>query len=164
MSKPDITAEQLRKMLDYSAETGQLIWKIQPSRSVKVGDVAGNINAKGYSTIGICGKVYKTHRVVWLYATGDWPIGLSDHINGNKSDNRFTNLRDVGAEGNSQNVRKPNKRNKSGFMGVIWFQNKWRASITINRKTIRIGDYASPEEAHQAYLSVKRMHHAACTI
>jgi hypothetical protein len=164
MSKPDITAEQLRKILEYSAETGVLVWKIRPSRAVKAGDVAGNINAKGYSTIGICGKVYKTHRIVWLHVTGNWPIGLIDHINGNKSDNRFANLRDVGAEGNSQNVRKPNKRNKSGFMGVIWFQNKWRASITINKKTIRIGDYATPEEAHQAYLDAKRMYHAACTI
>ena len=116
MSKPDITAEQLRKMLNYDPETGQLIWSIQPSRSVKAGDVAGNINSKGYSTIGIRGEVYKTHRIVWLYTTGNWPIGLIDHINGNKSDNRFTNLRDIGAEGNSQNVRKPSKRNKSGLI------------------------------------------------
>jgi hypothetical protein len=73
-------------------------------------------------------------------------------------------LRVVAADGNSQNIRRPNRRNKSGFLGVIWFQNKWRASITINRKTYRIGDYATPEEAHQAYLEAKRKHHQACTV
>jgi HNH endonuclease/AP2 domain len=164
MSKSDITAEELQKILQYDKETGMLKWAIRPSRAVKVGDVAGNINAKGYSTIGIHGNVYKTHRIVWFYVTGAWPIGLIDHVNGDKSDNRFVNLRDVGADGNSQNVRKPNKRNKSGFMGVIFYQNKWRASITVNKKTIRIGDYATPEEAHQAYLVAKRISHAACTI
>ena len=164
MSKPDITAEQLREILDYNMETGIFIWKISPSKAVKAGDVAGNIDKRGYSTLGIRGEIYRTHRLAWLYVTGSWPTGMIDHINGIKADNRLVNLRDVGAGGNSENVRKPNKRNKSGFMGVIWYQNKWRASITVNRKTIRIGDYATPEEAHQAYLNAKRMFHAACTI
>lgn len=164
MSKPDITAEQLREILDYNMETGIFIWKISPSKAVKAGDVAGNIDKRGYSTLGIRGEIYRTHRLAWLYVTGSWPTGMIDHINGIKADNRLVNLRDVGAGGNSENVRKPNKRNKSGFMGVIWYQNKWRASITVNRKTIRIGDYTTPDEAHQAYLNAKRMFHVACTI
>jgi hypothetical protein len=164
MNRLDVTAEQLHNLFTYDSNTGLLTWIVRPSRSVKIGDVAGNINKFGYSTIGIKGHVYKTHRLVWLYVTGNWPKGLIDHINGVKSDNRFENLRDVGADGNSQNVRKPNKRNKSGFMGVIWFQNKWRASMTVNSKTKWLGDYATPEEAHRVYIEAKRKHHAACTI
>jgi hypothetical protein len=95
---------------------------------------------------------------------GSWPVGLIDHINGVKSDNRLFNLRVVDETGNSENVRRPNKRNKSGFMGVIWFQNKWRANITVNKKTKWLGDYATPKEAHAAYLGAKRLHHATCTI
>lgn len=158
-------AEQLKTSLDYDAETGVFTWKIRPSKAVKAGDVAGCVEKRiGYITIGIAGCIYKAHRLAWLYTHGEWPKGLIDHINGNKADNRICNLRDVFADGNSQNVRKPNKRNKSGFMGVIWYQNKWRASMSVNGKSKWLGDYSTPEEAHQVYLEAKRKYHAACTI
>ena len=164
MNKPNITANELRNVLSYDDNTGIFTWIARPSKAVKIGQIAGSLNNTGYVTIGIYGKVYKAHRLAWLYVTGDWPSGLMDHINGDKSDNRFENLRDIGPRGNSENVRRPNKRNKSGFMGVIWFQNKWRASITVNRKTQRIGDYDTPEEAHNAYVEAKRKYHNSCTI
>jgi hypothetical protein len=160
-----LTAEQLQTMLNYDVVTGEFIWKIQPSRAVKIGDIAGCTEKRiGYITIGITKRIYKAHRLAWLYVHGEWPRGLIDHINGNKADNRIANLRDVFADGNSQNVRKPNRRNKSGFMGVIWYQNKWRASMSVNGKSKWLGDYSTPEEAHQVYLAAKRKYHAACTI
>jgi hypothetical protein len=161
----ELTVDQLRDTFDYDANTGVFVWKIRPSKAVKAGDVAGCTEKRiGYITIGIAGRIYKAHRLAWLYVYGSWPKGLIDHINGNKADNRIDNLRDVFADGNSQNVRKPNKRNKSGFMGVIWFQNKWRASMSVNGKSKWLGDYSTPEEAHQVYLEAKRKYHAACTI
>jgi len=161
----ELTVEQIKDTLDYDAGTGVFIWKIRPSKAVKAGDVAGCVEKRiGYITVGIGGRVYKAHRLAWLYVYGSWPKGLIDHINGNKADNRIDNLRDVLADGNSQNVRKPNRRNKSGFMGVIWFQNKWRASMSVNGKSKWLGDYSTPEEAHQVYLEAKRKYHAACTI
>jgi hypothetical protein len=161
----ELTVEQLKDTLDYDADTGVFVWKIRPSKAVKAGDVAGCVEKRiGYITIGIGGRVYKAHRLAWLYVYGSWPKGLIDHINGNKADNRIDNLRDVFADGNSQNVRKPNCRNKSGFMGVIWYQNKWRASMSVNGKSKWLGDYSTPEEAHQVYLEAKRKYHAACTI
>jgi len=159
-----MTAEELRNLLSYNPDTGEFIWIVRPSKAVKAGDVAGIVDKKGYRTIGIKRKIYKAHRLAWLYVHGKLPNGVIDHINGDKSDNRIENLRDVFFDGNSQNVRKPNIRNKSGFMGVIWYQNKWRANITVNSKTRWLGDYATPEEAHAAYLGAKRLHHAACTI
>ena len=160
-----LTVEQLKNALNYDANTGVFIWKTRPSKAVKVGDVAGCVEKRiGYVTIGIAKRIYKAHRLAWLYAYSEWPKGLIDHINGNKADNRIANLRDVFADGNSQNIRKPNRRNKSGFMGVIFFQKKWRASITVSGKTKWLGDYATPEEAHQVYLVAKRKYHGACTI
>ena len=160
-----LTVEQLKHALDYDADTGVFIWRTRPGKAVKAGDVAGCVEKRiGYVTIGIAGRIYKAHRLAWLYAYGEWPKGLIDHINGNKADNRIANLRDVFADGNSQNVRKPNRRNKSGFMGVIWYQNKWRASMSVNGKSKWLGDYSTPEEAHQVYLAAKRKYHAACTI
>jgi hypothetical protein len=161
----NLTADQLKDALHYEPETGIFTWRIRPSKSILPGMVAGCTEKRiGYVTIGIAGKVYKAHRLAWLYVHGVWPSGLIDHINCQKADNRIANLREVTASGNSQNVNKPNKRNKSGFMGVIRFQNKWRASITIRGKTRCLGDYATPEEAHEAYVIAKRKHHEACTI
>ena len=162
---PNLSYDRLREVLDYDPNTGIFTWKIRMARCVRIGDVAGCVEKRiGYTTIGIDGDIHRAHRLAWFYTTGKWPVKLIDHINGQKSDNRFANLREVFEDGNSQNIRKPNKRNKSGFLGVIRFQNKWRASITVNGKTRRIGDYDTPEEAHQAYLSAKREYHAACTI
>ena len=165
MATESLTADELKHVLSYNPETGVFVWLIRPSKAVKAGMVAGCIEKRiGYSTIGIKGKIYKAHRLAWLYVHGEWPTGLIDHINGQKADNRIANLRVVLADGNSQNVRKPNRRNKSGFMGVIFFQNKWRATMSYKGKTKWLGDYATPEEAHQVYLEAKRRYHAACTI
>ena len=162
---PEITSERLRQVLDYDPQTGVFKWRERVAKCVHIGDVAGCKEKRiGYITIGVDGRIYKAHRLAWLYMTGNWPIKFIDHINGNKSDNRFENLREVCEDGNAQNIRKPNKRNKSGFLGVIRYQNKWRANITVNGKTRRIGDYNTPEEAHQAYLKSKRELHAACTV
>lgn len=160
----DVTAQEVREMLGYDKTTGVFTWKVRPCKAVRAGDVAGNTNKFGYVTIGVKKKVYKAHRLAWLYVYGVWPDGLIDHINGRKDDNRLCNLRVVAADGNAQNIRRPNRRNKSGFLGVIWFQNKWRANITVKGKTHWLGDYSTPEEAHQAYLEAKRKHHAACTL
>jgi hypothetical protein len=159
-----MTTNELRNFLVYDPATGHFTWKQRVAKCIQIGSIAGNTNKTGYVTIGLCKKVYKAHRLAWLYTYGSWPDGLIDHINGVKSDNRLSNLRVVNETGNSENVRKPNKRNKSGFMGVIWYQNKWRANITVNKKTKWLGDYATPEEAHAAYLGAKRLHHAMCTI
>jgi hypothetical protein len=160
-----LTQKELQEMLNYDANTGIFTWKIRPCRAVKAGDIAGCTEKRiGYITIGIKKVIHKAHRLAWLYVYGEWPKGLIDHINGNKADNCIANLRDVSAGGNSQNIRKPNRRNKSGFMGVIWYQNKWRASMSVNGKSKWLGDYSTPEEAHQVYIEAKRKYHAACTI
>ena len=165
MSNAHITAEYLREILDYNVSTGVFIWKKRTAKCVHIGDVAGCLEKRiGYMSIGISGDVFKSHRLAWLYVYGVWPEGLIDHINGQKADNRIDNLRVVDANGNSQNVRRPNKRNKSGFIGVIAYQGKWRASITVDKKTRRIGDFNTPEEAHKAYLDAKRILHSVCTI
>ena len=169
MSNTDLTAEDVKKILDYRPETGELVWRERTARCVRVGDVAGCVDVHGYITVGIRKlgvrkRIYKAHRLVWLIAHGSWPNGLIDHIDGNKSNNQLNNLRLVNGTGNSENVRRPNKRNQSGFMGVIFVNNRWRASITVQGKTQYIGTFNAPEQAHQAYLEAKRKFHAACTI
>lgn len=71
-----------------------------------------------------------------------------DHINGNKLDNRKSNLRLVTNMQNSQNTGW-RKHNTSGFMGVTWSnqRNKWMSKIVYEGKQIHLGFYEDIEEA-----------------
>ncbi len=159
-----ITQEELQRKLSYSAETGVFLWR-NSFCAIRAGDVAGCVNQCGYRQIRLGDKTYKAHRLAWLYVNGDWPKGQIDHINGDRSDNRVTNLRDVSGLVNSQNRRRPQKNNKSsGLLGAHKSKKRWASFIGINGKARRIGLFDTPEEAHEAYLTAKRQLHEGCTI
>lgn len=91
----------------------------------------------------------------------DCPKGMTiDHINGDKLDNRKSNLRICTQAQNCQN--RPKKRgSKSKYKGVSWHREmkKWVANICYNKKQIRIGFYNTPEEAYKAYcLKANELH------
>ncbi|MBW4457406.1 MAG: HNH endonuclease [Nostoc indistinguendum CM1-VF10] len=81
------------------------------------------------------------------------------HINGIKGDNRRSNLRSATKQ-QVQMSRGKHYNNKSGFKGVVKKSSKkFRAQTTINKKTITIGDFDSPEEAYRAYCDYVRPIH-----
>lgn len=161
-----LTVEKLRRVLDYDARTGILTWREKPSVAVKVGDAAGSKDARGYVRIGIENTVHAAHRLAWMHHTGQEPEGEIDHINGNKSDNRIDNLRDVPREINRQNLQRPRRHNKSGILGVAIGQRPgtWNAHISHGGKQIHLGTFDSPKEASDAYIAAKRRLHPGCTI
>lgn len=153
------------ELLDYEPETGFLRWKVSPRYGIAVGDLAGHRKPDGYLSVKIRGQQYQLHRVVWLIAYGDWPKRDIDHIDGCRTNNAIANLRDVDRTTNSQNIRKCSKNNKaSGLLGVSAVRGKWQSKINVGGRSIYLGVYATPEEAHHAYLSAKRVLHAGCTI
>lgn len=167
MATQNLTAERLRAALQYDPETGTLVWRESNGRRAYKGAAAGGKCPKGYITISLDGGRYKAHRLAWLHVHGIWPEGQIDHINGAPGDNRIANLRDVDVSTNQQNLRRARSNNRqSGLLGVRKMSKttRWWATISVNGGRIYLGSYATPDEAHQAYLTAKRKLHKGCTI
>lgn len=166
MAEGILTAERLREVVHYDPDTGRFTRKVRLAQRHQVGDDACHPMSNGYLRIGIDSQRYLAHRLAWLYVHGEWPRRLLDHINGDRADNRISNLRECTHSQNQENRRKAQANNQSGYMGVYFQrQNKnWVARIVINGKRKHLGCYQSAEKAHQAYLSAKRKMHEFCTI
>lgn len=147
------------EVLGYDPKTGLFTWLegTKMGRRGK-GQVAGTL-CNGYIHICYKRKFYYAHRLAWLYVYGKLPDGVIDHINGNKSDNRILNLRDVTNSQNLQNQTKGQRGNK--ILGVSWckIKNKWRARIKADGKQLLIGYFDNTEDAEQAYLKAKAKLH-----
>lgn len=154
-----ITAELVRGLFDYDKTTGVMFRRGPlPSRSrAKLGVPAGWIDTRGYRIVNISGKNYQVHRLAWLYTYGEWPAGDLDHINGDPLDNRIANLRLATASQNQGNARL-RRDNTSGFKGVTYNPDtqKWIAQIKCRGKQHQLGYFASPEEAHAAYINAAK--------
>ena len=124
------------------------------------GRQAGHKDARGYIEVGVNGKRYKAHRLVWFFANGSWPVGVIDHINGDRSDNRIVNLRDVSQQENVHNVGTIGRQTKTGIMGVVQMENgMFRPEIQVGESRISLGTFATIEEASASYLTAKRLLH-----
>lgn len=92
------------------------------------------------------GRLVAMHRVVAAAAPGD----IVDHINGNRLDNRRSNLRLSTHAGNSQNRR---ATGASGFKGVTLHRQtgKWQAAIKPGGRNIHLGLFTDPVIAARSY-------------
>lgn len=146
-----ITREQVLEVLKYEPSKGFLYWRNCKGRK-NPNVPAGSWMRNGYRNIKISGGQYLVHRIIWLIETGEWPENQLDHIDMNKSNNRFSNLRQATTSQNNAN-REKYKNNASGYKGVIWHKHtrKWRAAIGVNGKSTYLGIYDSPEEAARIY-------------
>lgn len=155
------SVEWLKHYLIYDPDTGVFRWRIDMGRRYKAGRIAGHVNPrKGYRRIMIEQKAYPAHHLAWLWTYGKFPKDEIDHINLNEDDNRISNLREATRSQNNGN-RGISPKNSSGFKGV-WYEPKssrnkpWRAKVKHNGIQYYLGNFTTPEEAHQAYADKAR--------
>lgn len=161
-----LTQEKLKEYLHYNPDTGLFTWLKYKQRPSKIGSIAGTIRSDGYRSICFFEKQYFAHRLAWLYMMGIFPAEDIDHIDNNRLNNKWNNLRACNQSQNNQNYKKAKVDNSTQFLGVSYRKesNKYRARIMINGKSISIGDYDTAKKAHEAYLIQKRKLHEFCTI
>jgi hypothetical protein len=159
----DLTLEDLKSLLRYDSDSGEFFWIKARRGPGALGGVAGSMGAQGYHRIMLNGKTYTAHRLAWLYMKGEFPRGLVDHINHDRSDNRWGNLREVSHSNNSKNAKMSSK-NHSGVSGVCWDKNKnkWRVSIRTEKKQIHGGYYDSLSEAKDKRADLNKMYNFHC--
>lgn len=161
--KGDLSFDAVAAALSYCPESGAMTWKLSRGKA-KAGDAAGAYDERGYCVIGLLGKRHYAHRLAVLLETGQWPSDVVDHIDGDRSNNRWSNLRCVSVALNTQNRHIASHRSQTGVLGVRRFRKKFRAAISIDRQQAHLGTFDTVEDAHQAYLAAKREFHEGCTL
>lgn len=147
------------KGLFLYCDKGFLIWKKKTHASANntpLNMKAGTKDFNGYMNIGINNKIYKEHRLVYLYHFGFIPK-IIDHINRNKEDNRIENLRECTHSQNKMN-QGLKSNNTSGVVGVNFDlrRNNWYARITIKGNVKYLGSYKDIEEAKKVRFNAER--------
>lgn len=168
----EITQARVRELLHYDPETGVFTWRVTPSGRPGHNRIVGTV-CSGRSSIRlhirIDGRIYKAHRLAFLYMAGRWPTEQVDHRDGDGLNNRWSNLREATQSQNKQNTRAAYKNNRSsGLLGVYRspnkYTNKWFAGITIDHKFLYLGNFPSTTAAHASYLAAKRRFHEFAVI
>lgn len=157
-----LTQEIVHELLIYDPFTGTLTWRqrarkwFRDDRQWKIwntqhaGKPAFNSRCRrGCFEGAIFNKRYFTHRIIWLWMTGSWPVGEIDHRNRDGGDNRWINLRDITHAENMRN-QSIHVDNTSGFTGVYKIDGIYKAAITANGRQVHLGRFATFAEAAAA--------------
>ena len=170
--KPEDLVGTLTRYLEYFPETGEILiktrraddfqWHKNPQayadwfNATKAGKSAYmSPYPNGYQRVACCGQSYLGHRVAWILATGAEPNGVIDHINGNRTDNRRGNLRDVTHSQNSAN-HGIFATSQAGITGISYRAslNRWVVGFTRNGKPTPKRWFRTKEDAVAYRLSM----------
>lgn len=141
MKTLSLNQRRLKEVVWYNKQTGFFYWRVSTGKA-KRGNVAGHTDSAGYTKVSIDGVKYFAHRLVWLYVYGVWPTQNIDHKDLCRSNNRLSNLRDVGQSLNGLNG--PLRcNNSSGYTGVSYDarRGEWVAYVNRARRKKHLGAY-----------------------
>lgn len=156
-------AKTVRRLVNYDPLTGNFTWRPRPENKSWSARWAGKkaftaVDSNGYFQAEMLGRKIRAHRAAWIYCMGHIPDQI-DHINGNRQDNRLSNLRSVSNRDNNRNFGVP-KNNKSGVMGVRVEKRtgKWVAQIANNNRFMHLGTFDNYFDAVCARKSAEVRH------
>jgi hypothetical protein len=162
-----LTVSRARDLFLYDDARGVLVRRVRQGRH-QAGSIVTSVRADGYGQVGIDGRRYMTHRVIWLIVAGDWPVNLVDHVNGDRSDNRCANLRLATKTTNAQNLKSGHSDGATGLLGVSFIRGRkskpFRSEIRVEGDQVYLGTFPTAEAAHEAYLAAKRQLHKGNTL
>jgi hypothetical protein len=144
-------AQNLWELFDYKPLTGEFIWKNSTGAAAR-NSVAGSLQNKGYCSVRINNGRYLAHRLVWCWVTGTDPADYEvDHIDGNRLNNAWKNLRLATCSQNRCNS-KTRKHNCTGIKGAkITPTGKYQARIVKDKVYHYLGTFDTAEQAGAAY-------------
>lgn len=154
--------KKISNHLKYDPETGHFFWFNPTSLKSKRGWFAGSLyGKKGYLGFRVFWEKYYAHRLAWALSYGECPAELEiDHVNGNKADNRLSNLRLATASQNQHN-KTAYKNNSSGVKGVNrdGKSGRWRAKFNLQGKRHELGLFDSLDAARDAVVRARSEAH-----
>lgn len=152
----DIDLDEFCSIIYYNPDTGDLFWRLRnPSdrcgryfNTRFGGKKISYNNGSGYLKFRYNGRLFYAHRIAWLLHYGYNPKHQIDHIDGDRSNNRISNLRPA-TDGINRRNMKLRSNNTSGINGVYWHKqcNKWNARVKVNGKDLSLGLFDTLEEA-----------------
>lgn len=162
-ARRDFTREDLLERVEYCPDSGVFRWKRRVmcfGGGRMPGDIAGTAK-DGYVQITLFGRQYRAHHLAWLVMTGEWPPTKLDidHINQDRSDNRWSNLRLASRGQNNLNTKSARSDNVTGHRGVHPTRGRWFARITVDKKIVHLGVFDTKEEAIEARKSAEKKYY-----
>lgn len=160
--------QEALRYIRYESDTGKLFWLERPVSMFKRPEYHSMWNKRfankeaftavgshGYKCGAIQGQHWLAHRLIFLIVGGYLPE-IVDHINGDRLDNRWVNLREVTTTESSRNTCLRSD-NKSGCLGVsVRPDNRWLARITVNGEIIHLGNFKELDDAIKARKSAEK--------
>ena len=152
-----LTLERLKEVLTYDPVTGLFRWLPRPASRPSdnwnqkyAGKKAGCVSKIGYVVIRVDDVLYYGHRLAWLYVIGAWPSEQIDHVDVDKANNAWVNLREATNTQNSMNTRGWENK-KTGVKGVYTHDDRFRSAIQVNGVQRHLGVFHTKEDAAKAY-------------
>ena len=148
----NVDVDVLKRELHYDPETG-IFTRLTLRGGKPIGSIAG-MEAKppdNYIILSVMNVRLKAHRAAWAYMTGVWPTNIIDHIDLDKTNNRWENLREATDQTNVFNLPELRSNNSTGLRGVFKAGKKWKAAIRYRNKLYHLGTFIDPQDAKLAY-------------
>ncbi|HRK66630.1 MAG TPA: HNH endonuclease signature motif containing protein [Hyphomonas sp.] len=155
-----LTQKRLREVLHYDPETGSFTF----ARGARKGRAAGTAHdARGFLKVSIDNERHLLHRLAWLWMTGTLPRWNIAHVNGDRSDNRWSNLRE--GDRSQKRAHRPLLAEPAGQPGVWRVGDHFDAMVEVEGQRVNIGSFAKAQEAARvAKITVEKARRRAAAL